>query len=170
MPLKSLIRTIPDYPKPGIQFRDITTPLRDPVGFQQLINNLSHPFTGKSIDTVAGIEARGFIIGSAVAHQLSVGFIPVRKRGKLPNETIGQDYELEYGNDRVEIHRDAISPGEKVLLIDDLLAYRRDCDSHSEPPPPHGGRRRSVWIRYKPARARGPKAPRKRRCARPDPY
>ena len=81
MPLKSLIRTIPDYPKPGIQFRDITTLLRDPVGFQQLINNLSHPFTGKSIDAVAGIEARGFIIGSAVAHQLSVGFIPVRKRG-----------------------------------------------------------------------------------------
>ena len=92
------------------------------------------------------------------------------KGATLPNETIGQDYELEYGNDRVEIHRDAISPGEKVLLIDDLLAYRRDCDSHSEPPPPHGGRRRSVWIRYKPARARGPKAPRKRRCARPDPY
>tara|TARA_B100001123_G_scaffold131480_1_gene152653 strand:- start:68932 stop:69459 length:528 start_codon:yes stop_codon:yes gene_type:complete len=122
MPLKSLIRTIPDYPKPGIQFRDITTLLRDPVGFQQLINNLSHPFTGRNIDTVEGIEARGFIIGSAVAHQLSVGFIPVRKRGKLPSETIGQDYELEYGNDRVEIHRDAISPGEKVLLIDDLLA------------------------------------------------
>jgi len=122
MPLKSLIRTIPDYPKPGIQFRDITTLLRDPFGFQKLVNDLSQLFTGKRIDAVAGIEARGFIIGGAVAHQLSAGFIPVRKGGKLPSETVGQDYELEYGTDRVEIHRDAVSRGQTVLLLDDLLA------------------------------------------------
>ena len=97
MPLKSRIRTIPDYPKPGIQFRDITTLLKDPFGFRKLVDDLVQPFAGKRIDAVAGIEARGFIIGGAVAHQLSTGFIPVRKKGKLPWETIGKDYELEYG-------------------------------------------------------------------------
>ena len=122
MPLKSLIRTISDYPKPGIQFRDITTLLRDPFGFQEVVSDLSQPFIGKNIEAVAGIEARGFIIGGAVAHHLSAGFIPVRKGGKLPSETIGQDYELEYGTDRVEIHQDAVSQGQTVLLIDDLLA------------------------------------------------
>ncbi len=122
MPLKSRIRTIPDFPKPGIQFRDITTLLKDPFGFRKLVDDLVQPFAGKRIDAVAGIEARGFIIGGAVAHQLSVGFIPVRKKGKLPGETIGQDYELEYGTDRVEIHRDAITQGETVLIVDDLIA------------------------------------------------
>ena len=122
MPLKSRIRTIPDFPKPGIQFRDITTLLKDPFGFRKLVDDLVQPFAGKRIDAVAGIEARGFIIGGAVAHQLSVGFIPVRKKGKLPGDTIGQAYELEYGTDRVEIHRDAITQGETVLIVDDLIA------------------------------------------------
>jgi adenine phosphoribosyltransferase len=122
MPLKSRIRTIPDFPKPGIQFRDITTLLKDPFGFRKLVDDLVQPFAGKRVDAVAGIEARGFIIGGAVAHQLSTGFIPVRKKGKLPWDTIGQDYELEYGTDRVEIHRDAVGEGETVLIVDDLLA------------------------------------------------
>ena len=122
MPLKSRIRTIPDFPKPGIQFRDITTLLKDPFGFRKLVDDLVQPFAGKRVDAVAGIEARGFIIGGAVAHQLSIGFIPVRKKGKLPWDTIGQDYELEYGTDRVEIHRDAVGEGETVLIVDDLLA------------------------------------------------
>ncbi len=122
MSLKSRIRTIPDYPRPGIQFRDITTLLRDSFGFRKLVDDLVQPFVGKRIDAVAGIEARGFIIGGAVAHQLSTGFIPVRKKGKLPWETIGQDYELEYGTDRVEIHRDAVTEGDTVLVVDDLIA------------------------------------------------
>ena len=122
MPLKSRIRTIPDYPKPGIMFRDITTLLQDPFGFRKLIDDLVQPFAGNSIDAVAGIEARGFIIGGAVAHQLSVGFIPVRKKGKLPWETIGQEYALEYGTDTVEIHTDAVTKGQKVLVVDDLIA------------------------------------------------
>ena len=122
MPLKSRIRTIPDFPRPGIQFRDITTLLKDPFGFRKLVDDLVQPFAGKRIDAVAGIEARGFIIGGAVAHQLSIGFIPVRKKGKLPWETIGQDYDLEYGTDRVEIHRDAVAEGERVLIVDDLIA------------------------------------------------
>ena len=122
MPLKSRIRTIPDFPKPGIQFRDITTLMKDPFGFRKLVDDLVQPFAGRRIDAVAGIEARGFIIGGAVAHQLSTGFIPVRKKDKLPWDTIGQDYELEYGTDRVEIHRDAVGEGETVLIVDDLIA------------------------------------------------
>ena len=122
MPLKSRIRTIPDYPRPGIQFRDITTLLKDPFGLRKLVDDLVQPFAGRRIDAVAGIEARGFIIGGAVAHQLSVGFIPVRKKGKLPWETIGQEYALEYGTDTVEIHTDAVTSGQKVLVVDDLIA------------------------------------------------
>lgn len=122
MPIKSRIRTIPDYPKPGIMFRDVTTLLGDSLGLRKTVDELVQPFAGNRIDKVAGIEARGFIIGGAVAHQLSVGFVPVRKKGKLPWRTIGQDYELEYGTDRVEIHTDAIAKGEKVLLVDDLIA------------------------------------------------
>ncbi len=122
MPIKSLIRTIPHYPKQGIQFRDITTLLKDPVGFRMVIDALSQHYSGKKIDKIAGIEARGFIIGAALAYKLGVGFVPVRKSGKLPAETIGHDYALEYGADRVEIHVDAISKGEQVLLVDDLIA------------------------------------------------
>ena len=122
MPIKSRIRTIPNYPKPGIMFRDITTLLKDAYGFRKVVDELVQPYAGRRIDKVAGIEARGFIVGGAVAHQLSRGFIPVRKKGKLPWETVGQDYELEYGTDRVEIHTDAVEKGEHVLLVDDLIA------------------------------------------------
>ena len=120
--LRDRIRTIPDYPKKGILFRDITTLLQDPYGFRKLVDDLVQPFAGKGVSAVAGIEARGFIIGGAVAHQLSCGFIPVRKKGKLPWETIGVDYQLEYGSDRVEIHTDAVTRGQNVLLVDDLIA------------------------------------------------
>jgi adenine phosphoribosyltransferase len=122
MAIKSRIRSIPDYPKPGIIFRDITTLLQDPVGFRVTVEGLVQSFQAGQVDKVAGVEARGFILGGAVAHQLDAGFIPVRKKGKLPWQTIGQDYALEYGTDRVEIHTDAILEGERVLLIDDLIA------------------------------------------------
>ena len=122
MDLRSVIRTIPDYPKPGIMFRDITTLLSDARGFRRAVDELVQPLAGAKIDKVAGIEARGFILGGAIAHQLSVGFVPVRKKGKLPHETMGESYELEYGVDEVEIHVDAVAEGEKVLLVDDLIA------------------------------------------------
>jgi adenine phosphoribosyltransferase len=122
MPIKSRIRTIPHYPKKGVMFRDITTLLKDPVGFRVTINELVNRYTGVKVDKVAGIESRGFIIGAALAFQLGVGFVPIRKKGKLPAETIGHDYELEYGTDRIEMHVDAIAKGERVLLVDDLIA------------------------------------------------
>lgn len=120
--LKDLIRTISDYPKPGIEFRDVTTLIADPVGLRASVDQLLRPFITAEIDFIAGIEARGFILGGAVAHELGRGFIPIRKKGKLPGNTIGQDYELEYGTDRIEIHDDAIKSGDKVLIIDDLIA------------------------------------------------
>lgn len=122
MPIKSRIRTVPHYPRQGIMFRDITTLLKDPVGLRVTIHELVNRYTGMKIDKVAGIESRGFIVGAPLAHMLGVGFVPVRKKGKLPAETIGHDYDLEYGTDRVEIHTDAIAPGERVLLVDDLIA------------------------------------------------
>lgn len=122
MPIKSHIRTIPNYPKPGIMFRDITTLLKNPLAFQATIDELAKRYQGQKIDKVAGIEARGFIIGAPLAIQLGVGFVPVRKTGKLPGETVGHDYALEYGTDRIELHIDAIAAGERVLLIDDLIA------------------------------------------------
>ena len=122
MPIKSRIRTIPDYPKAGIQFRDITTLLQDPVGLNLSVVKLAEPYKGVGVGKVAGIEARGFILGAAVAVALEAGFIAIRKPGKLPYTTLGQDYELEYGTDRVEIHTDAVTPGERVLLLDDLIA------------------------------------------------
>ncbi len=122
MPIKSRIRTVPHYPKQGVMFRDITTLLKDPVGFRVTINELVNRYTGVKIDRVAGIEARGFIVGAALAFQLGVGFVPIRKKGKLPAETVGHDYELEYGTDRIEMHVDAVAKGERVLLVDDLIA------------------------------------------------
>ena len=122
MDLKSVIRTIPDYPRPGIMFRDVTTLLGDARGFRRAIDELVQPLAGAKIDKVAGIEARGFILGGAIAHQLSIGFVPVRKKGKLPYKTIAESYELEYGVDEVEIHVDAVKKSEKVLLVDDLIA------------------------------------------------
>ncbi len=122
MHFKSLIRTIPDYPKPRIQFRDITTLLADAKGFQQVIDDLYQRYKDQQINKIVAIEARGFILGAALAYKLGVGFVPVRKAGKLPAETMGHDYVLEYGSDRVEIHADAIRTGEEILLIDDLIA------------------------------------------------
>jgi adenine phosphoribosyltransferase len=122
MPIKSRIRTVPHYPKEGVMFRDITTLLKDPVGFRSTINELVSRYEGVKIDKVVGIESRGFIVGSALAFQLGLGFVPIRKKGKLPAETVGHDYELEYGKDRIEIHLDAISKGDRVLLADDLIA------------------------------------------------
>jgi adenine phosphoribosyltransferase len=122
MPIKSRIRTVPHYPKPGVMFRDITTLLKDPVGFRVTINELVNRYTGVKLDKVAGIESRGFIIGAALAFQLGVGFVPIRKKGKLPAATVGRDYALEYGTDRIEMHVDAVTKGEKVLLVDDLIA------------------------------------------------
>ena len=122
MNYKDAIRTIPNYPKPGIMFRDITTLLGNPRAFRRAVDEMVQPYAGLKIDKVAGLEARGFILGGAVAHQLSVGFIPVRKKGKLPHRVIGEDYDLEYGKDRIEIHIDALEKGERVLLVDDLIA------------------------------------------------
>lgn len=122
MDIKSLIRTIPDYPKPGIQFRDITTLLKDPLGFQATIDAFFERYEDQKIDKIVGVEARGFLIGAPLAYELGVGFVPIRKQGKLPGEKAGYDYELEYGGDRVEIHLDAIEPGENILLVDDLIA------------------------------------------------
>ena len=120
--LKSAIRSIPDYPKPGIVFRDITTLLGDARAFRRAVDELVQPFAGGRVDKVAGIEARGFILGGAVAHQLSAGFVPIRKKGKLPHETVRIAYSLEYGVDEMEIHTDAIGQGERVILVDDLIA------------------------------------------------
>ncbi len=120
--LLSSIRTIPDYPKPGILFRDITTLLGDARAFRRAIDELVHPYAGMKVDKSAGIEARGFILGGAVAHQLSAGFVPIRKKGKLPHETVRVAYSLEYGIDEMEMHKDAVKPGEKVILVDDLIA------------------------------------------------
>jgi adenine phosphoribosyltransferase len=120
--IKKYIRTIPNYPKEGIMFRDITTLLKDPHGFKITIDHFVEKYRGFDFDLIAGIEARGFILGSALAYALNKGFIPVRKKGKLPGKTISVSYDLEYGSDTIEIHDDAISSGAKVLLIDDLIA------------------------------------------------
>ncbi|SEP75310.1 adenine phosphoribosyltransferase [Faunimonas pinastri] len=120
--LDAAIRTIPNYPKPGVVFRDITTMLGNAPVFRRTVDELVAPWVGAGIDKVAGIEARGFILGGAVAHQLRAGFAPIRKKGKLPYDTVRIAYSLEYGVDEMEMHRDAIEPGEKVILIDDLIA------------------------------------------------
>ena len=120
--LKSQIRSVPDFPKPGIMFYDITTLLRDKDGFQKVIGSLAKPFEVKRIDVVVGVESRGFILGGAVADRLGAGFAPVRKKGKLPSTTVQETYDLEYGTDCLEIHSDAVEPGQRVLIIDDVLA------------------------------------------------
>ncbi len=120
--LRGAIRSIPDYPKPGIIFRDITTLLGNPRAFRRAVDELVQPWAGSKIDKVAGIEARGFIIGGAVAHQVSAGFVPIRKKGKLPHTTVRIAYSLEYGVDEMEMHEDAVLSGERVILVDDLVA------------------------------------------------
>ena len=122
MDYKQAIRTIPDYPKPGIMFRDITTLLGNARAFRRAVDELVQPYAGIRVDKVAALEARGFILGGAVAHQLSCGFVPIRKKGKLPYTVIGESYALEYGQDRVEVHIDAFQKGDHVLLVDDLIA------------------------------------------------
>jgi adenine phosphoribosyltransferase len=120
--LKQAIRTIPDYPKPGIQFRDITTLLGDAEAFRHTVDELVEPWLNARVDRVAGIEARGFILGGAMAHQLRAGFVPIRKKGKLPHVTVRVAYSLEYGIDEMEMHVDAVNPGERIILVDDLIA------------------------------------------------
>jgi adenine phosphoribosyltransferase len=120
--IRDAIRAIPDYPRPGVMFRDITTLLGDARAFHDVVELLSQPWRGERIDRVAGIEARGFILGGAIAHQLSAGFVPIRKKGKLPHTTVRVAYSLEYGLDEMEMHRDAVAPGERIILVDDLIA------------------------------------------------
>lgn len=120
--VRDYIRTIVDFPHEGILFRDVTTLFADPRGFRMAVDQMLHPYAGMKIDKVIGLEARGFIMGGAIAHQLTLGFVPIRKKGKLPGATLSQAYTLEYGEAVVEIHDDAIQPGEKILLVDDLLA------------------------------------------------
>ena len=120
--VRDYIRTIVDFPHEGILFRDVTTLFADPRGFRMAVDQMLHPYAGQRIDVVVGLEARGFILGGAIAHQLGTGFVPIRKKGKLPGTTISQDYKLEYGEAIVEIHDDAIKPGQRVLVVDDLLA------------------------------------------------
>ncbi len=122
MDIQSLIRTIPDYPKPGIQFRDITTLIKDAQGFKTTIDTLVERYKGRPITKVVGTEARGFIFGAPLAYALGVGFVPVRKKGKLPGKTTAHEYALEYGHDRIEMHDDAIDANDQVLVVDDLLA------------------------------------------------
>ncbi len=120
--IKDYIRTIVDFPHEGILFRDVTTLFSDPRGFRMAVDQMLHPYAGEQIDRVVGLEARGFILGGAIAHQLGTGFVPIRKKGKLPSATISQQYKLEYGEAILELHDDAIEAGERVLLVDDLLA------------------------------------------------
>jgi adenine phosphoribosyltransferase len=152
--LKATIRTIPDYPKPGIMFRDITTLLGDARAFRRAVDELVHPWAGQRIDKVAGMEARGFILGGAVAHQLSAGFVPIRKKGKLPHTTLSIAYSLEYGVDEMEMHADAVKPGERVVLVDDLIATGGTAEGAVKllQKDRRAGRRR--LLRHRPARPR----------------
>ncbi|MBX2823868.1 MAG: adenine phosphoribosyltransferase [Gammaproteobacteria bacterium] len=127
MNIENYIRSIPDFPQEGIIFRDVTTLFGDPRGFRMAIDLLLHPYAGQRIDKVAALEARGFILGGAIAHQLSVGFVPIRKKGKLPWKTLNEEYTLEYGDAIMEVHEDAVLPGEQVLIVDDLIATGGTC-------------------------------------------
>ena len=156
--LRQSIRTIADYPKPGIQFRDITTLLRDAKAFALTVDALIEPWRDQKVDKVAGIEARGFILGGAVAHGLKCGFVPIRKRGKLPHETVRVAYSLEYGVDEMEMHTDAIRAGERVLLIDDLIATGGTATGAASLLQSAGARGLCGLLRHRPSGAR-------RRCA-----
>ncbi|MEZ5779081.1 MAG: adenine phosphoribosyltransferase [Paracoccaceae bacterium] len=127
--VKDYIRTIADFPHEGILFRDVTTLFADARGFRMAVDQLLHPYAGMRFDKVVGLEARGFILGGAIAHQLSVGFVPIRKKGKLPGAVISQAYALEYGEAVMEVHDDALQPGERVLIVDDLLATGGTCEA-----------------------------------------
>ena len=129
MDLKALIRTVPDFPRAGVMFRDITTLLKNPEALKAVIDGFVTAYHGQPVDKIAAIESRGFIVGAALAYRMHAGFVPIRKGGKLPAENFGQDYELEYGTDRLEVHRDAIRRGERVLLVDDLIATGGTADA-----------------------------------------
>ena len=163
--LLAAIRTIPDYPKPGIMFRDITTLLGNARAFRRAVDELVHPYAGQKIDKIAGIEARGFILGGAVAHQLSAGFVPIRKKGKLPHETVRIAYSLEYGVDEMEMHKDAVVAGEKVILVDDLIATGGTARGGGQAAAPDGRRDRRRLLRHRPA---GPRRAQEARSARRD--
>lgn len=120
--LREHIRSIPDFPRPGIVFRDVTTLFADPRGFRMCVDQMLHPFADRGVDVVVALDARGFILGGAIAHQLNVGFVPIRKKGKLPGPTLSQEYDLEYGTDTMQIHSDALHEGQRVLMVDDLIA------------------------------------------------
>ena len=151
MLLAETIRTIPDYPKKGILFRDITTLLGDARAFRRAVDELVQPWAGTKIDKVAGIEARGFILGGAVAHQLSAGFVPIRKKGKLPHATVSIPYSLEYGLDHMEMHEDAVTKGERVILVDDLIATGGTAEGRGQAPAPDGRRGDRRLFRHRPA-------------------
>ena len=129
MDLKALIRTVPDFPRAGVMFRDITTLLKNPIAFKAVVDGFVTAYHGQPVDKIAAIESRGFIVGAALAYRMQAGFVPIRKGGKLPAENFGQDYELEYGVDRLEMHRDGIQGGERVLLVDDLIATGGTADA-----------------------------------------
>jgi adenine phosphoribosyltransferase len=129
MDIRDSIRTIPDFPKPGIQFRDVTTLFGNAQAFRMAIDSLLHPYAGTQIDKIAALEARGFILGGAVAHQLSIGFVPIRKAGKLPGAVMSEAYTLEYGEATMQLHEGALAPGERVLLVDDLIATGGTCEA-----------------------------------------
>ncbi len=152
--LKSLIRTIPDYPKPGILFRDVTTLMGDAQGFSAAIEQMAAPYRNAGVQGVAGIEARGFILGGAIADKLGCGFVPIRKKGKLPWKTIGQEYTLEYGVDIIEMHEDAIDKGERILIVDDLIATGRHCGSGGQAGATLRRRHRRRLLHHRPPRSR----------------
>ena len=154
--LKALIRTIPDYPKKGIMFRDVTTLLGNAAGFKATIEQMSAPFAGARVEAVAGIEARGFILAGAIADRLGCGFVPLRKKGKLPWKTIGQEYTLEYGVDIIEMHEDAIRPGARILVVDDLIATGGTAEAAVEAHPAVGRRDRGRHLHHRPAGAGWP--------------
>ena len=152
--LRSSIRTIPDYPKPGIMFRDITTLLGNARAFRRAVDEMVQPWAGMKIDKVAGMEARGFILGGAVAHQVSAGFIPIRKKGKLPHKRVSIAYSLEYGLDEMEMHEDAVTKGEKVILVDDLIATGGTAEGAVKLLQAAGRRRARRLLHHRPAGTR----------------
>ena len=163
--LRAAIRTIPDYPKPGIMFRDITTLLGNARAFRRAVDELVQPWAGSKIDQVAGIEARGFILGGAVAHQVSAGFIPIRKKGKLPHKRVSIAYSLEYGLDEMEMHEDAVEKGDRVILVDDLIATGGHSGRRGQAPAPARRGRGCRLLHHRPPRPRRRRqAPQARTC------
>ena len=158
--LRAKIREVPDFPKPGILFYDITTLLRDAAAFREAIELMTEPYRDERVDVVVGMESRGFIFSAPMAVRLEAGFVPVRKLGKLPSETISVEYELEYGTNTLEVHRDAIRPGQRVLIVDDLLATGGTVLGHDRPGEAAQGRDRGPLVPRGAGVPQGPRAPR----------